>query len=96
MATLSVSVRNKQLDELTHHELVQIEEFIHYIICINRPIDVFYDVLISEGIFQIKCHREIERTNHWIPINIPTDMRRRNAGKTYRVSDSMEIEFSQT
>jgi hypothetical protein len=91
-----VSVRNKKLDDLTHRELVQVEEFIHSILCINRPIDVFYDVTIVDGLFRIECHREVERTNHVIRINIPTEMRQRNAGKVYRVSDSLEIEFSQT
>ena len=93
-STLPVFVLHKHMEELTIHELLQIEEFIYEIVNLSRPIDVYYTVFIETDMFLIQSYREIE--DRRIYINIPADMRQRNAGKTYRVSDSLEIEFSQT
>ena len=92
--TLPVFVRNKDIAELTIHELLQIEEFIYEIVNFSKPIDVHYVGFIESDMFLIHCYREIE--DRRIYLNLPADMRRRNAGKVYRVSDSLEIEFSQT
>lgn len=92
--TLPVYVLDKHVEELTIDELMQIEEFIYEIVNLSKPIDVHYVVFIESDTFLIHCYREIEYRR--IYINIPADMRQRNVGKTYRVSDSLEIEFSQT
>jgi len=92
--TLPVFVRHKHMEELTIHELLQIEAFIYEIVNFSRPIDVCYVVFIETDMFLIQSYREIE--DRRIYINIPAAMRQRNAGKVYRVSDSLEIEFSQT
>ena len=93
-STFPVFVRDRHMEELTVHELIQIEEFIYEIVNLSRPIDVSYAVFIEPNMFLIQSYREIE--DRRIYINIPTDMRKRNAGRVYRVSDSLEIEFSQT
>jgi hypothetical protein len=93
VTTLRVHLVDILFDDLSGREFPGIVTVVYTLINQSRPIDICYEVGMEGDSLLITCYREIELRR--IPINLPTDFVARFNGKTFRVSDSLEIVFSQ-
>ena len=92
-STLRVRLVDILFEDLSGKEFPEIVTFVYDLVNKNRPIDIFYEVEMEKDYLFVTCYREIEL--HRIPINLPSDFVARFDGKSFRVSDSLEIVFSQ-